>query len=276
MKISDRRIDQLIDRPIDFAVEKAKELAMEAADRVMSWIPHPRPQDEVLRRAKIIAHRGYCLSGSRENTLPAFRAAMASGVWGIEFDLRWTSDDVPLIFHDPTPLRVFSDPRPLASLNFATWRNALPEIPTFAELLEEFKGKIHLMIELKEILTARQAGIVRELLSGLEPIRDYHFISLKFGALKACAFLPPRALVPIAEFNASEMSRLAVANGMGGVAGQYLMLPRKAIEEQHRHGLKAGSGFISSRHVLYRELGRGVDWLFTNHAVEMMKIIKTG
>jgi len=260
----------------DRLVEFGKEFAMETADRVFAHLPYPRPRPQALQGAKVVAHRGYCGSGSKENTLAAFRAAAKAGVWGIEFDLRWTKDDIPLVHHDPTPLRVWNDARALCDHGFTTWRRCLPDIPTFAELLAEFGGKAHLMIELKSVLKPRQADILRELLSAYEPVRDYHFISIHFAALDKLAIAPPKACLPIAEFNAPELARLAIQNGMGGVTGQYLLVRQSLIEEQHRHGLLVGTGFVGSERLLYRELGRGVDLIFTNHSVEIMGLIKTG
>ena len=47
-----------------------------------------------------IAHRGFCRDGAPENTIHAFRAAVANGFDFIEGDLRFTSDGVPVLLHD--------------------------------------------------------------------------------------------------------------------------------------------------------------------------------
>jgi glycerophosphoryl diester phosphodiesterase len=46
-------------------------------------------------------------------------------------------------------------------------------------------------------------------------------------------------------------------------------LNRALIQRHHRQGQKLGTGFIASRYCLYRELDRGVDWIFTNHALKL-------
>ena len=46
-----------------------------------------------------IAHRGEPL-GERENTLPAFTAAMSLGAHWVELDLRRTRDDQIVVLHD--------------------------------------------------------------------------------------------------------------------------------------------------------------------------------
>ena len=52
-------------------------------------------------RPLVIAHRGNS-SAAPENTLSAFRSALALGVDGVEFDYHHSSDGVPVVFHDET------------------------------------------------------------------------------------------------------------------------------------------------------------------------------
>jgi glycerophosphoryl diester phosphodiesterase len=52
-----------------------------------------------MRRALVIAHRGASREAP-ENTLPAFRAALALGVDMVEFDYSESADGVPVAFHD--------------------------------------------------------------------------------------------------------------------------------------------------------------------------------
>ena len=47
----------------------------------------------------VIAHRGHS-AGYPENTLPAFKAALAAGCDGIETDVQLTADGEPVLFHD--------------------------------------------------------------------------------------------------------------------------------------------------------------------------------
>lgn len=47
----------------------------------------------------VLAHRGYHADAA-ENTLAAFEAAVKFGVDGIETDLRFTRDGLPVLFHD--------------------------------------------------------------------------------------------------------------------------------------------------------------------------------
>jgi glycerophosphoryl diester phosphodiesterase len=79
-----------------------------------------------------ISHRGYC-ADHPENTLEAFRAAIALGVDGIETDVRLSADRLPILCHD----RVAPNGKEVSLLT----RNELADIlghavPTLDEALD--------------------------------------------------------------------------------------------------------------------------------------------
>ena len=53
----------------------------------------------------LLGHRG-CRGQLTENTLGAFRAALDGGADGVEFDVRFTRDECPVVVHDPDLERV--------------------------------------------------------------------------------------------------------------------------------------------------------------------------
>jgi glycerophosphoryl diester phosphodiesterase len=119
---------------------------------------------------RIIAHRG-AKHACPENTFAAFDQALREGADGIETDLRLTRDGVPVIFHDHT-LRKLGHPRlrlseltlvELRAFDFGGWfapSFAGEPIPTLAEVLERYAGRIELCLELK---TARNPATNAEL-----------------------------------------------------------------------------------------------------------------
>lgn len=66
----------------------------------------------------IIAHRGASLVAP-ENTLAAFERALQDGADGIEFDVRLTRDNLPVVIHDATLKRTAGSDAPIASLSSA-------------------------------------------------------------------------------------------------------------------------------------------------------------
>lgn len=66
-----------------------------SGDNVHAYAVNP-----VFYTERFIAHR--CLVTAPENTIPAIKEAIASGYKMVEFDVRFTSDNVPVLIHDDT------------------------------------------------------------------------------------------------------------------------------------------------------------------------------
>jgi glycerophosphoryl diester phosphodiesterase len=98
----------------------------------------------------IIGHRG-ASAVAPENTMAAFREALAVGADGIEFDVRLTREDVPIVIHDSTLRRTGGLPHRVADLTWAeiskidvgSWfasTFANETIPSLAELFTLFQS----------------------------------------------------------------------------------------------------------------------------------------
>lgn len=132
----------------------------------------------------IYGHRG-ASADAPENTLGAFRRALAVGADGVEFDVRTTADGVPVVLHDRDLARTTGvagavDDRSLADLR------ALPldpdrAVPTLAETLALVAGRARSDLELK------QAGIEAEVLRLLRatPSADWAISSFDWEILRA-------------------------------------------------------------------------------------------
>ena len=90
---------------ISFWIEKCLHRGV---DLFYEKMPQSFPDTEKLKQCKIISHRGeHDNKMVYENTIPAFDRVNEAGVWGIEFDIRWTKDLKPVVFHDRDLPRVF-------------------------------------------------------------------------------------------------------------------------------------------------------------------------
>jgi glycerophosphoryl diester phosphodiesterase len=190
-------------------------------------------------------------------------------------DIRWTADRVPVVFHDPDTRRLYHSEITLASTPLDRLRGRFPLIPTLAEVVERFGGKQHLLLEIKAEPwsdPSNRARHFKRALSHLVPGKDFHLMGLHPEFFDRFDFLPARAFVPIARVRMDRFSRLAAAKGFGGVSGHYLLAGNGVVDRHHRLGQKVGTGFVDSRRCLYREAARGVDWIFSNRAVDMQAI----
>jgi len=240
------------------------------------FIPRCRPMRAALIDCKIISHRGeHDNRRVRENTFAAFTPAAEAGCWGLEFDVRWTRDLQPVVFHDANTQRVFGIDLAISQLSLAQLQQRIPEIPTLREVVDRFGGQQHLMVELKGddlAAYANRAERLRDIFAALEPASDYHFLALQAELFELVEFAGTRACLPVAEFNIGELSRIALQREYAGVCAQYLLLSRALISRHHLQGQHLGSGFAASKNGLFREINRGVDWIFTNHAVRLEAI----
>jgi glycerophosphoryl diester phosphodiesterase len=240
--------------------------------------PRQAPPPHLLRRCRIISHRGENDNRCRlENTLPAFTAALDAGVWGLEMDVRWTRDLIPVISHDADTRRLHGEDAAIRRMTLETLKRRFPLIPTLAEVIDRCGGQAHLMLEIKAEpypMPSLQARRMASHLRRLRPAVDFPPMALQPEMFAYFDFLPPAAMVPIARLRIDRFSRLALRHRWGGVAGHYLLAAGQLLERHHRLGQAVGTGFADSRRCLYREVNRGVDWIFSNRAVDMQAICK--
>jgi glycerophosphoryl diester phosphodiesterase len=114
-----------------------------------------------------VAHRGDAAQAP-ENTVPAFRRALALGVRRLELDVRFTNGDVPVIMHDPTVDRTTDGTgevsalalSQLRALDAGSWFSSAfrgTPVPTLYEALSLVRSKhATVMVELKTLPTASQ------------------------------------------------------------------------------------------------------------------------
>ena len=251
---------------------------LSSVDRVFATLPQRVPTYAALRQCKIISHRGE--NDNRqvlENTLPAFTRARQAGVWGIEADIRWTADLVPVIHHDADCSRLFGDPILLNSLTFRQLRDRFPLIPSLQELLLEFGGNTHLMLEIKAEhypQPDRQKSILQTTLAHLAAGQDYHFLLLDPELAQHVDFQSREFTLLVAELNIKRLSQCSLQQGFGGLSGHYLLMNKTLLARHASANQHTGTGFIHSRNALFRELNRGVEWIFSNRAVRLQAILE--
>ena len=248
-----------------------------AADGLCAVLPQRKPGEAALHRCRIVSHRGEHDNVTVfENTLAAFDKARDHGVWGIECDIRWTKDLVPVVFHDADLQRLFGDSLTIGQTLFDPLRKEFPQIPTLLEVLTRYGKNMHLMVEIKAEIypdPAYQRRILSKAFSGLVPEEDYHFLALNPQLFEYADFVAPATCIPVAQLNFREMSHLSLQESYGGIAGHYLFITGTRIQNHHEQDQQVGTAYIRSKNSLFREINRGVDWIFSNHACEMQDIL---
>jgi glycerophosphoryl diester phosphodiesterase len=203
-----------------------------------TW-PQPSPDKERLKQCKIVSHRGeHDNKTVFENTIPAFDRVIEAGVWG-------------------------------------ELKEHCNLIPSLSEIIQKYGKTLHLMVEIKEEAFPDpdyQNNVLEDLFDQLSPQVDFHFISLRPEMFMLINFVPVSTFLPSARFNVNRLSDLALRKNYRGIAGHYILITDTIIEKHHKQKQLVGTGFIGSKNCLFRELNRGVEWIFSNNAVELQGI----
>ena len=150
----------------------------------------------------IIAHRGD-LETAPENTLPAFRRALAGGADGVELDVRLTRDGQLVVFHDRSLDRTSNGTGPVdhytlaevRSLDVGSWFSPAfkgESAPTLDEVFEVLPKDYLINVEMKVIIKGmkliadRVAEIIRRhqrqkscLVASFNPVALFHLRRLE-------------------------------------------------------------------------------------------------
>ena len=138
-------------------------------------------------RPILIAHRGYSQCYP-ENTLAGFQAALRAGAQCIEFDVQFTADRVPVVFHDTELARVTGSKGRIQEISFAALsqlrasevdrlgkqflQEPIPSLQDVLDLLTQWPGATA-FVEIKTA-TVKQFGVaqvVDVLMSALKNIQ---------------------------------------------------------------------------------------------------------
>lgn len=234
-----------------------------------------------LTQLKLVAHRGAHGDGPKgyllENTLAAFDLCLEQQIWGVELDVHLTQDHQLVVHHDPHCGRLFQRPDLIIqNCTVEQLRSEVPKIPLLSEVVDRYGKKMHLMIEIKSSWR-NQAMLIDQLmqeLSSLTAEKDYHLLSLVPDYLTGFSALPTSALMDVAEFNTADIIHQTRRLGHGAVAGSFALLTSKRVKELHAAGIKVGTGMVEHPAIVRREMLRGIEWVFTNNAVTLMKALK--
>lgn len=243
---------------------------LNGVDALFALRPPIFPPRERAQACRIVSHRGeHDNVAVFENTVPAFDALRGSGVYGIEFDVRWTRDLVPVVFHDADLQRLFGDPVRVADLTWPELQARRPEIPDLHAFVRRYAGDFHLMAEVKHETypyPARQSARLAEALLPALAARRCTVLSLVPDMFAWLPDIPREATMGIARLNTDAIGREALKQRRWGFSGHYALIRGAHIGAHHAAGQEIGCGFPSSKAVLYREVARGMDYVFTNVA----------
>ena len=232
--------------------------------------------------AAITAHRGASVAAP-ENTLAAFRAALAAGATYIELDVQHTRDRQIVVVHDADLMRMGGDPRKVGELTAAEIRTidigrkydakfTGETPPTLAEVIDLVRGRMKLNIELKyNVPDPGLAPAVVELLRREDVLDQVVITSLDYAALKQVASIEPR-------LRTGHIITASVGNVLRTEADFLSLNSAQAtaslVRRAHRAGKEVHVWTVNQPEVMLRMIERGVDNLITDDPALVARVLR--
>jgi glycerophosphoryl diester phosphodiesterase len=270
--------------------DDAKQWDRLLADGV-DWIQTDKPEEliaqQILQRrsqrtVRVCHHRGSSWFAP-ENTLPAYRKAIALGADYVEFDVRTTSDGKLFLLHDARLDRTTNgrgaisarSAAEVAALDAGSWYGkafAKERVPTLDEFLQATKGKVLLYFDAKSIApealvdALRRNGVVEQTI--VYQGRDY------LAKLRA---LEPKLKIMPSLSNPKEVDELARTLKPDAVDARWGILSKELIDQCHAHGIAVFSDALglNERIEKYQQaIGWGIDVIQTDRPIRVLRAIE--
>jgi glycerophosphoryl diester phosphodiesterase len=208
-----------------------------------------------------IAHRGDPVA-ARENTLPAFTAAVREGADMIELDVRRTRDEQIVVLHDATLSRLWDVDCKVADLDLAAVReigSGETRIPTFGEVLDQIG--VPVMVDLNAetvdgaLREVRRAGAMERAL----------FVTGNVAALRHLRHLAPEARIGLTWVE-REPPPPALLGELGAEYWNpmFRLVTAERVADVHRMGLKVSTWTVDKPRHMARVIAAGVDAIVSN------------
>ena len=238
----------------------------------------------------VTAHRGF--SGEYpENTLAAFRAAIAAGADMIELDVHLTRDNEVVVIHDDTLKRTTDGTGNVADKTLAELKRldagfkfnprfAGERIPTLAEVLDVARGLILVNIELKKgkdfpYTMAELADRTFAVVEKAKMTDQVLFSSFDPAAVDRIREIAPR--LPIAVITQKPWATPEEAGGgkrYPAINSSFKNLNEKNIGLARAAGLQVHAWTVNAPADMEKVISLGVDGIITNHPDRLIELLK--
>lgn len=231
-------------------------------------------------KTQVIAHRGYWhTTSASQNSLKALEKAHELNVYGSEFDVHLTADDVLVVFHDDK-----IDGRRIQDLKYADLSKfrllngeKLPTLEAYLKKGKELTG-MKLIFELKSHATPeRNREAARKSVEMVEKMglgERTEYITFNLDAGKEFIRLSPHTPVYYlnGELAPAELKEL----GFAGLDYHVSVIKKNPswIKECKTLGLKTNVWTVNDPAVMKEMVEYGVDFITTDAPVEALNVVK--
>lgn len=218
-----------------------------------------------------IAHRGDPI-GQRENTLPAFEAAVHQGADMVELDLRRTRDGVIVVLHDPTLLRLWGVDRAVGDLDLAQIREIGQgdvRVPTLRQVLDQFTIPFMVDFTGDEVVQGALDAI-----RAADAMDRSLFVTGHMGALRALRALSPEARIGLTWIERASPPPSLLCELRVEFWNPYFRLATPArVAAVHDLGMKVSTWTVDEPRHMARMAKAGVDAIVSNRIGELRRFL---
>ncbi len=238
------------------------------------------------KRPLCVAHRGGA-AYAPENTISAFKNAIRMKADYMELDVHMSRDGHVVVIHDETLDRTTNGVglvrdmslAQLRELDAGSWFSKEFEgekIPTLREALELARGRIGVVIEIKNGPVFYE-GIEEEvvkLVDELEMVEDVIIISFDHASIRKAHRLNPDIAGGILFYgNILDVDRVARNSKAQFVCPGWKLLTPEMISDCHDRGLKLNTWTVNDEAVMTRFIREGVDMITTDRPDVLIRLI---
>ena len=225
----------------------------------------------------IIGHRGASVEAP-ENTLIAFRRALALGVDAIELDVRLTREGVPVVFHDASLRRLTGQ---AGRVGEKTWRELrafrvrrTEPIPRLVEVLALIRARAVIQIEIKPGVAVAPVvrAVRRARAAGSVILASFSLAALREARRLAPAI--PRMVVSVGRRPAPALARQLAATGAGGLSLDHHAVHSAAfVRFFQARGFSVWCWTVNDRAAIRRLAACGVDAILSDNPALLKRVL---
>jgi glycerophosphoryl diester phosphodiesterase len=220
-----------------------------------------------------IAHRGDPV-GHRENTLPAFAAALGQGADMLELDLRRTRDGAIVVLHDQSLLRLWELDASVGDLDLAEVARlgeGEVRIPTLREVFAAVPPEVELMVD----FTRREVvGGAFEEAAAAGALDRCLFVTGNVEALRLLRGLSARARIGLTWTEGADPP-LGLLRELGAEYWNpmFSLVSAGGVDAVHGAGLRVSTWTVDARDDMARVVADGVDAVVSNRVAELVAFL---
>lgn len=230
-----------------------------------------------IRNPKIVAHRGYHPGKVAENSLASLIEAQKVGVYGSEFDVYVTTDDVVVLYHDPK----LTDGRRIDACSYDDIKDFTLEngekIPTFEQYLEQAKKYpgVKLVCEIKthqdETKNLRAVNACAAAVNKHGLAHQMVWIAFNYNICKKLVELYPDSQIQY--LNGDKAPSVVYADGINGIDYKDSKLKDSWITQAHSLGMEVNVWNLDDTSDMLKYISKGVDYITTNESEKGLKLV---